>query len=107
MSGAANQTFRGSATLTTPSKKKIKRIVISDETIEHSYEFQTRAVGFIIKTNNSANIQFSFTLNESNTDFFTIDGGSVGEFRDINFAGDSLYYRVSKQCIIEIMELYF
>ena len=96
--------FKASVTL--PLGKKITRTTITDETIEHTHTLNAGCCGFFIQATASAEIYLSFNVGESNTDYWTIHANNALVFDEANFNNNILYYRVSKKCIIEVMEVF-
>lgn len=71
---------------------------------EYSYAIPSNTRKIQVKVRGLATVQFSFTVNESNTTFITIPTGTVYTDDNLDLTGKTLYLRTNKASqIIEIL----
>lgn len=101
----ASQTFRGTATIEFPSTPTIYNVTTSATPgTEASQVLTSGTKQLTIRVRGNSNLQISFSVGQSGTNFITIPARASYTITDINFSG-TIYFQADKPSqVVEVLE---
>ena len=104
-----SQTHRPIAQLKSANNIKITNLPLPTSGVEVAHALQNNVKHLLIKVQNknNAQLQYAFIVNESGTNYITLEANCFKTFELIDLVGKTIYLQSDKDStIVEIEELY-